>query len=182
MSQPILSLTSSADRPKTTPHLLPCRVHHTGDVEPVDAFWDPRPVEGAPTSTDGLSPSSSTTTSTAYFRGRKLQGKTVKLPAGYRGVVVAAASTAASSSSSTETEPVDEQEQQKDAPGESTELSVQADFDEVVIWAHEATADAAADPYVRGMEEWLGLADQVRLHPTSSPLTLSGRDYMLTGN
>ena len=36
-----------------------------------------------------------------------------------------------------------------------------AEFDEVVVWGHEAIADATGDPYVRSVEEWLTVADQV---------------------
>lgn len=48
MSQPMLSLkpeAPSGNTPKTTPHLLPCRVHHTGSVDPVQSFWDPKADE-----------------------------------------------------------------------------------------------------------------------------------------
>ena len=41
MSQPILELkaeTTGAE--KTTPHLLPCRIHHNGPVEPTESFWN----------------------------------------------------------------------------------------------------------------------------------------------
>ena len=42
-------------------------------------------------------------------------------------------------------------------------LKVEAEFDDMVIWGHEATVDASADPYLRGTEEWLVLADKVSL-------------------
>jgi ribonuclease H2 subunit C len=41
-------------------------------------------------------------------------------------------------------------------------LQVQAEFDEMVVWGHEAAVDGAADPYLRGVDEWLALADKVR--------------------
>lgn len=41
-------------------------------------------------------------------------------------------------------------------------MRVTAGFDEIVVWGHEAVADAAGDPYVRGIEEWLQVADKVR--------------------
>lgn len=40
-------------------------------------------------------------------------------------------------------------------------LETQAEFDEMVIWGHEAMADAASDPYARGVEEWVQLSSQV---------------------
>ena len=35
---------SASDR--VTPHLLPCRVHHSGSVEPMQAFWAPVQTPG----------------------------------------------------------------------------------------------------------------------------------------
>lgn len=41
-------------------------------------------------------------------------------------------------------------------------MQVTADFNEMIVWGHEAVADASGDPYVRSIEEWLQVADQVR--------------------
>lgn len=38
------------------------------------------------------------------------------------------------------------------------------EFDEMVVWSHDAVADASSDPYLRGVEEWLQVADSVRCH------------------
>lgn len=40
-------------------------------------------------------------------------------------------------------------------------LEMKAEFDEMMIWGHESVADAASDPYVRGVEEWIKVAEQV---------------------
>jgi ribonuclease H2 subunit C len=42
-----------------------------------------------------------------------------------------------------------------------------AAFDEVMIWGHEASVDVTEDPYTKGMEEWISLAEAV------SPSSLS---------
>lgn len=44
------------------------------------------------------------------------------------------------------------------------------EFDEMVVWSHEAVVTAAEDPYVRSVEEWLQMADQVfpKHHPDIS--------------
>ncbi|KAK3906018.1 ribonuclease H2 non-catalytic subunit-domain-containing protein [Staphylotrichum tortipilum] len=157
--QPILGLQPAQcpqeDTPKATPHLLPCRVYHAGPVEPVDSFWDPNPGENG--------------TSTAYFRGRKLQGTTVPLPAGYRGLVAA---TVASGTATT----AEGEGEAHDAPAvidlEAPELpqgtlQTQAEFDEMVVWGHEAAVDPAADPYLRGAREWLAVAEKI--HSFSAP-------------
>ncbi|KAK3293894.1 ribonuclease H2 non-catalytic subunit-domain-containing protein [Chaetomium fimeti] len=148
MSQPMLTLKSdksSEDTPKATPHLLPCRVNHNGPVEPAQSFWNPK------TAQDG--------TRTSYFRGRKLQGKAVKLPEGYRGAV-AATSTAEQALERSGAEVID---LEPEMPQGS--LQVQAEFDEMIVWGHEAGVDAS-DPYLRGAEEWLALAEKIHAYPT----------------
>lgn len=50
-----------------------------------------------------------------------------------------------------------------DGRSEQGNLNVKAGFDQLVVWDHETTSDASGDPYVRGMEEWLSLAEQVRI-------------------
>lgn len=42
-------------------------------------------------------------------------------------------------------------------------LDTKAEFDEMVIWGHESMADTSSDPYVRGIEEWMKVAEKVRL-------------------
>ena len=54
------------------PHLLPCRIHHDGPVEAGDRYWRPEKSD------DGKQ--------TAYFRGRRLQGRTLTVPDGYKGM------------------------------------------------------------------------------------------------
>lgn len=40
-------------------------------------------------------------------------------------------------------------------------LEEQSGFEEVMVWGHEALPDGVADPYVRGLEEWIAFAEQV---------------------
>ncbi|KAK3307629.1 ribonuclease H2 non-catalytic subunit-domain-containing protein [Chaetomium strumarium] len=153
MSQPMLCLkpeTLCGEIPKAKPHLLPCRVHYNGSVEPTQSFWDPKTGE------DGIS--------TAYFRGRKLQGRTVKLPDGCRGVVAA---TSAAEEPSRRPEEADVIDLEAETPQAS--LQVQAEFDEIVVWAHEAAVDASADPYMRGVEEWVALAEKIHSYAAPAP-------------
>lgn len=138
--------TPSGKPAKATAHLLPCRIHHDGPVEPAESFWDPNAGEND--------------TTTAYFRGRKLHGKTVALPEGYRGVA-AVTSSAEEQQSRRPEDDVDVDVIDVDVQMPQGTLHVQAEFDDLVVWGHDATADAAADPYVRGVEEWLQLAEQV---------------------
>ncbi|KAH7163603.1 ribonuclease H2 non-catalytic subunit-domain-containing protein [Dactylonectria estremocensis] len=146
MSQPMLSLNASDETPKAVANILPCRIHHNGPVEPVSAYWAPTVAD------DG--------TKTSYFRGRKLQGKSIKMPAQYRGVVV--------QKTKDETFPAAEPADlvEGEDPSERVGgMKVMAEFDEMVVWDHGNANDSTGDPYIRSMEEWLQVADQVRRHP-----------------
>ncbi|KAM5386743.1 hypothetical protein ACJZ2D_000036 [Fusarium nematophilum] len=143
MSQPILSIKSDETKAKAVANLLPCRIHHNGPVDPVSTYWAPN------TSDDG--------TKVAYFRGRKLYGKTVKLPDQCRGVVL-------ERKQDKDAQPAIEEQQTEDGDAEAEQIGamqVTAEFDEMVVWGHEAVADSTGDPYVRSMEEWLQVADLV---------------------
>lgn len=68
----MLAITRSRVKPKQcTPNILPCHIRHNGPIKVTRRHWDPT-VEG-----DG--------TCTAYFRGRKLRGRRIGMPDGYRG-------------------------------------------------------------------------------------------------
>lgn len=95
----------------------------------------------------------------AHFRGRKLAGKTVKLPEQCRGVVVEKREEKAAEPQVTDEYADADPEAQSESFGT---IQVTAEFDEMVVWGHEMMADAASDPYVRSMEEWLQVSDKVR--------------------
>lgn len=99
----------------------------------------------------------------AYFRGRKLHGKALKVPEGYRGVVVEKKEAPTSQTPSIERpeEVVDVDAEKSDLDVPLGALETQADFAEMVIWGHESIAEASSDPYVRGVDEWIKLAEQV---------------------
>jgi ribonuclease H2 subunit C len=63
---------SESTTPSCAVNVLPCRIQHNGPVNATTRHWTPE------VSADGKS-------NTAYFRGRKLNGKVVNLPDGYRG-------------------------------------------------------------------------------------------------
>ncbi|KAI3323326.1 ribonuclease H1 small subunit [Xylariaceae sp. AK1471] len=148
MPPPAFTIESEASNPeKATVNLLPCRIHHDGDANPSDTFWNPTKTQ------DGLQ--------TAYLRGRKLHGKAVKLPEGYYGTVVE--KTDAKSETSTRQEVSEDVEviEDPEAQFEVGTMRGKATFDELMVWGHESTSDSMADPYVRGMEEWITFAEEI---------------------
>lgn len=97
---------------------------------------------------------------TAYFRGRKLYAKSVKIPKGYKGVVVS------STEKTLPKEPAPPQSQDDEVEAEEEEIEVGimeelAGFDEVMVWGHEVVVDEKEDPYARGIQEWMKFADAV---------------------
>ncbi|KAI8172472.1 hypothetical protein K4K48_013229 [Colletotrichum sp. SAR 10_66] len=150
MSQPILSIQSGdSSKSKAVANLLPCRIHHDGPIGEVDSsFWNPTKTD------DGKN--------VAYFRGRKLHGTTVKLPEKYRGVVMEKSDKIENRQSE-----VEEEVEEEEPLVEVGAMDVKAEFDEMVIWGHEASAEAASDPYVRSIEEWLTVADQIHSYASS---------------
>ncbi|KAI0863788.1 ribonuclease H2, subunit C [Xylaria cubensis] len=149
MPPPLYTVEAVASEQKrATVNLLPCRIHHDGDVNPSDQFWNPTKSED--------------NQQTAYLRGRKLHGTAVKLPEGYHGVVVE--KTDAKPETGTRPESADEDVEVIENPEDQLEVGAmkgKAAFDELMIWGHESTSDSSMDPYVRGMEEWIAFAEEI---------------------
>ncbi|ORY59723.1 ribonuclease H2 non-catalytic subunit-domain-containing protein [Pseudomassariella vexata] len=160
MSQPILTVSGDPANPnKSQLHLLPCRIHHDGHVDPVDPYWSPSESKG------GMK--------IAYLRGRKLHGKEMKLPKGYYGSVVEKGPTKAEIPK----EEMDEEADVQELPEavETALMKGKAQFDNVVVWGHESLAESSADPFVRGIEEWVSFAEQIHSYPSQDVGPTKGR-------
>ncbi|KAL4987626.1 ribonuclease H2 non-catalytic subunit-domain-containing protein [Aspergillus falconensis] len=126
-----------------TPNILPCRIHHDGPVESLSRYWTPTTDEKD--------------FQTAYFRGRRLRGRRVRIPEGYEGVVVT--HTDREMPTGTDHETVSE-ESERD---ESVKLlEKQATFGDYVVWGHEAIP-AADDLFIKGVEEWVKFAEMMHI-------------------
>ncbi|KAL4998160.1 ribonuclease H2 non-catalytic subunit-domain-containing protein [Aspergillus recurvatus] len=128
--------TASSDN--CTPNILPCRIHHDGPVESLNRYWTPTTDEKD--------------VQTAYFRGRRLRGRRVQIPEGYKGVVVAY--TDREMPTATDREIVSESERNEPVKV----LEKQATFGDYVVWGHEVIP-AADDSFVKGVEEWVKFAE-----------------------
>ncbi|KAG2169462.1 hypothetical protein VTO58DRAFT_101472 [Aureobasidium pullulans] len=128
-------------------NVLPCRIQHNGPVNATTRHWTPE------SSSDGQ-------TNTAYFRGRKLNGKTVNLPEGYRGAILQKTNTILppNITPSTSTSLEDEEDASSSSTPETKILQEVTTFDKIVVWGHEVQPDGQEDVYVRGVSEWIGLA------------------------
>ncbi|KAI9725224.1 MAG: hypothetical protein M1828_003405 [Chrysothrix sp. TS-e1954] len=157
--------TSSAKRRKYTPEILPLKIHHNGPVNATDRHW--------------RSSQNSDGTRTAYFRGRELCGRSIKLPEGYRGAILRkSARTTRDAPAHTQKQQQLEKKLQQQAIGpeeyneELRSLAQEPDtsapdilmmdeigtFDSLNVWVHDVPPDDAESPYQRGINEWLDLA------------------------
>jgi ribonuclease H2 subunit C len=94
----------------------------------------------------------------SYFRGRKLHGKQLRVPKGYRGVVLSSTDRILPKESSSV---MVEDDQDTEEPPEVNVMEEQSKFDDIMVWGHEALPEDTSDPYVRGMEEWIAFATEV---------------------
>ncbi|KAL9585751.1 MAG: hypothetical protein Q9212_001333 [Teloschistes hypoglaucus] len=152
----MLSIRPSIVKPsdsKYTPNLLPCKIHHDGPVNASSRYWDPQNnKDGNPE---------------VYFRGRKLEGRGVKLPEGYRGVIV---NDTVKPVGSMEHKPDlgrlsrrNQEDGDEDAEEEGEDVGAMeevGEFEEVVVWGHERTV-GSDDEVVKGVEEWISLAETI---------------------
>ncbi|KAI1097067.1 ribonuclease H1 small subunit [Jackrogersella minutella] len=139
---------------KAQVHLLPCRINHDGNVNPIDTYWNPDEGQDQ--------------VKTAYLRGRKLHGKAVKLPEGYYGSIAEKSGAKKSEESRKEEDMIEDVEIQEE-PEDQLEIRAmerKATFDELMIWNHETLANSSDDPYLRGMEEWISFAEQIHSYPS----------------
>ncbi|KAK7712184.1 hypothetical protein SLS57_007860 [Botryosphaeria dothidea] len=138
---------SSSHSGKCTPNLLPCRIEHNGPVNAADRYWRPEEED-------------------AHFRGRKLCGRKLEVPDGYRGAVLSNTSRVLPQSDTERDADADESEEQNIEVRVMEEVG---EFDEVVVWGHEVAPDGNEDPYSKGIGEWLSFSEAV-----SAPEELSG--------
>lgn len=165
----------SASGPTCTPNLLPCQIHHDGLVDASERYWNPKNTPGTSNSRIALlrtSPADLGTdnSSEAYFRGRKLKGREVQVPDGYRGALVQPTASrlelASGVSSQTKVDVVPAgDEEDDDTAAENMEVVVlkeNGSFDRLVVWGHEGLVEDD-DPFVKGVEEWINFSQAVRI-------------------
>jgi Ribonuclease H2 non-catalytic subunit (Ylr154p-like) len=81
---------SSHGSKKSQLNILPCKIHRNGPCKVTKRLWSPMVESGEPSFNVHSSVKRQLTcldgSKTAYFRGRKLRGRRIKLPNGYRGI------------------------------------------------------------------------------------------------
>lgn len=135
-----------------TPNILPCRIHHSGPIPTSKHHWNPSKITKD-------SPTATTTTQSSYLRGRKLLGKSVKLPSTYTGVVLQKTEKVLPQPAKQRED--DGEEEDGDEPVEVKMMETIGRFEEVVVWGHEMVPEEGEDVYVKGLQEWIGFAETV---------------------
>lgn len=154
----------SPNQSNGTANLLPCRIHHDGTIALSDRHWAPLQTSTAPASSESPNKEIDTSSSdesklTAHFRGRRLYGREVAIPAGYTGALIRV--TKDEMPKAPGSEGVDDEDMEE----ETTFVAEQnASFEKIVVWRHEEVADGSDDRYIRGVEEWIGLAESVSIN------------------
>ncbi|KAI4793375.1 hypothetical protein E4T44_12668 [Aureobasidium sp. EXF-8845] len=139
---------SDNSTPSCAINVLPCRIQHNGPVNATTRHWTPQ------VSADEKS-------NTAYFRGRKLNGTVVDLPDGYTGAILQKTNIILPTTNTITTatpDLLDEAEEEQDSTPETKVLQELATFDKITVYGHEVQPDAQEDVYVKGINEWIGLA------------------------
>lgn len=165
----MLAINPSSTTKKVTPNILPCAITHNGPVNAESRYWSPTQDADA-------------SSSTAYFRGRKLRGRTLKVPDGYQGVVLEKSERslpqkAPHAEQLRRMEEDEDEEMEAEVPVDVKMMDQKARFDEIMVWGHEAVPEDD-DVYVKGVQEWISLAEAVFLSTHDgayAPLTLVGR-------
>ncbi|CAD0085903.1 unnamed protein product [Aureobasidium mustum] len=134
---------SENSAPKCAVNVLPCRIQHNGPVHASTRHWTPE------VTSDG----NQNSTATAYFRGRKLNGRVLDLPEGYRDTILP------NTTNSTTPMALDTEEEQQEEPTPETKVLEEiATFDRITVYGHEVQPDAQEDVYIKGINEWISLA------------------------
>ncbi|EDN98996.1 hypothetical protein SS1G_13856 [Sclerotinia sclerotiorum 1980 UF-70] len=148
--------SSSKPSKKYTPNLIPCRINHTAPTKIEKRYWEPKLTKNSKGKEELV----------AYFRGRRLIGRKVKVPEGWRGVVLKVGEEIMSREVNVEDERMGDGDEDEDEEGDKGEekdvetkmVEEEGFFDDLTVWGHECLVDAAGDMVVRGIEEWMGWA------------------------
>lgn len=140
-------ITSSTRTPNLTPNLLPCKIHHSGPIKVSKRYW-------SPTTNPADQPQ------TSYLRGRKLRGREVKVPQGYRGYILQKDGKTAQAAGDVEVRGEEGEEDEEAEAEAGRTMEVRGTFDSVMVWGHDMMP-ADEDEYVKGVEEWIGFAEAV---------------------
>lgn len=90
-----------------------------------------------------------------------MKGKEIRVPAGYKGIVVKEAKEGKDTEKDSDKQNIrDGEDFEEEEEEQANMLQDLGSFDEVVLWGHESIVESE-DPFVKGMEEWISFAEAV---------------------
>ncbi|RMY10061.1 hypothetical protein D0866_14536 [Hortaea werneckii] len=144
------------------PNILPCSIHHSGPIKVSKRYWSPKTATNIPHDHGSK-------IQTAHFRGRKLQGRKIRLPEGYIGQILQKTDDEreVKQQKGHEATVEDAEEEQAGEDGNMQPsaapvrmLETKGTFDALTIWGHEhAPLGEEEDEFARGIGEWIGFAE-----------------------
>lgn len=104
-------------------------------------------------------------------------GKKLKVPEGWRGVVLRVGEEIMPRESNAERgrEEDEDEDEVQEKELETKIVDEEGTFDDLTVWGHECSLDASRDMVVRGMEEWMGWAGAVCSLICYPPMSLKWR-------
>jgi len=152
-----IQLTTTGDVKDIAVHVLPCHIAYDGPSK-VSQFFKPR-----------VDPNDEIA-STSTFRGRKLCGRSIKFPNKYvgKGIFSYGLKLGRVYHPSNPVAKFDRtiygEEDDEDEEDEAQKGAWQAGekFDSLTVWQHHQLPDAKQEHWIRGIEEWIAMAEVVR--------------------
>ncbi|KAF3125877.1 hypothetical protein TWF569_010354 [Orbilia oligospora] len=150
-------------------NILPCRIKYTGLASSSRQLWNPTTQSATAGAAAGVTANpgdnAKAETHTSYFRGRKLVGTKLAVPDGYQGFILDAGSASNPPLTGNQKREMlyqgdddEEDEEDGDIQGK-VEWTTKASFEEIMVWGHEVLVDGTQDGVVKGVEEWMGMAN-----------------------
>ncbi|BFZ59795.1 hypothetical protein YB2330_000813 [Saitoella coloradoensis] len=127
-------------------HILPCQISHTGPANISTYFSPSTNADTVPIST---------------FRGRELHGTKLNLPAGWVGHAYAPSTTFVPPPPSDRDSLDGEGDEAEEQTEEEVAWQSTAQFRDVMVWGWGEQPRAEKDVWVKGVEEWIGVAGVV---------------------
>jgi ribonuclease H2 subunit C len=175
MSTTKIQLNSSATEKEIAVHVLPCHIAYDGPSK-VSSYFQPRQDPDDRTQL------------TCALRGRKLRGLTLSLPNHYSGITLLRPSNIghvflpADTATRFDRTKYEDDDEEDEAIEKSTWQSDEK-FNKLTIWEHQALPDRGVDPWIKGIEEWIPMADVVPQFSNSRWQKMNAAGYdTSTGN
>jgi ribonuclease H2 subunit C len=149
----MLSIKPNSSQKAVTANLLPCRIHHDGQIPISERHWS------ACKASEQQDPTKSENDlKTTYFRGRKLFGSEITLPEGYVGAVIKTTEEVVA----VPTKFLEDEEEMEEEPV-TLVAKQEGSFERIVVWRHDEKPNETEDQYIRGIQEWMGFAKAVSM-------------------